>query len=50
MVISYYEQGYSKRLTAEKFKIEPKQLRDWLNNKEQLLKVAPYTQKLSRGA
>jgi hypothetical protein len=50
MVISYHEQGHSKRSTAEKFEIEPKQLRDWLSNKEQLLKVAPYTQKLSQGA
>jgi transposase-like protein len=50
MVIAYYEQGHSKRSTANKFEIEPKQLRDWLKHKEQLMKVAPYTQKLVPGA
>jgi hypothetical protein len=28
MVIGYYEQGHSKRSTADKFEIEPKQLRE----------------------
>ena len=28
MIIAYYEQGHSKRETANKFEIEPKQLRD----------------------
>ncbi|EXX73263.1 hypothetical protein RIR_jg12104.t1 [Rhizophagus irregularis DAOM 181602=DAOM 197198] len=50
MVIAYYEQGYSKRSTAAKFEIEPKQLRDWLKNKDQLMIVAPYIQKLVKGA
>ena len=50
MIIAYYEQGHSKRSTANKFEIEPKQLYDWLNNKEQLMKVAPYIQKLVPGA
>ena len=36
MIIAYYEQGHSKRETANKFEIEPKQLRDWLQNKENL--------------
>ena len=40
MVIAYYEQGHSKRSTADKFKIEPKQLREWLKSKDQLIKVA----------
>ena len=42
MIIAYYEQGHSKREMANKFEIEPKQLRDWLQNKEKLMKVAPY--------
>ena len=42
MNIAYYEQGHSKRKTANKFEIEPKQLRDWLQNKNKLMKVAPY--------
>lgn len=50
MVVTYFEQGHSKRSTANKFNIEPKQLREWINNKERLLKVAPYTQKLNAGA
>ncbi|RGB35537.1 hypothetical protein C1646_699327, partial [Rhizophagus diaphanus] len=50
MIIAYYEQGHSKRSTADKFEIEPKQLREWLRNKDQLMKVAPYVQKLVRGA
>ncbi len=50
MVITYHEQDHSKRSTADKFKIEPKQICDWLANKEQLLKVAPYIQKLNTGA
>ena len=49
MIIAYYERGHSKRETANKFLIEPKQLREWLKNKEKLLKVAPYVQKLSQG-
>jgi len=50
MVVTYHEQGHSKRSTANKFNIEPKQLREWINNKEHLLKAAPYTQKLTTGA
>jgi transposase-like protein len=49
MVIAYYEQGHSKRSIADKFEIEPKQLREWLRNKDQLMKVAPHIQKLVRG-
>ena len=49
MIIAYYERGHSKREMANKFFIEPKQLREWLKNKEKLLKVAPYVQKLSQG-
>src|SRR3954447_12571554 len=50
MIIAYYEKGHSKRSTAEKFQIEPKQLRDWINNKEKLMNVASYTQRLNTGA
>jgi hypothetical protein len=50
MIIAYHEQGHSKRETANKFEIEPKQLRDWLKNKEKLMKVAPYIQKLAPGS
>ena len=42
MIIAYYEQGHSKRETANKFEIEPKQLQDWLQNKDKLMKVASY--------
>src|SRR5437764_14206324 len=49
MIIAYYEQGHSKRETANKFEIESKQLRDWLQNKDKLMKVAPYIQKLTPG-
>ncbi|CAB4393773.1 unnamed protein product [Rhizophagus irregularis] len=50
IVIAYYEQGHSKRSTADKFEIEPKQLRNWLKNKDQLMIVAPYVRKLVQGA
>ncbi len=50
MVITYHEKGHSKHSTVEKFDIQPKQLREWLNNKEQLLKATPYIQKLNTGA
>ena len=50
MIIAYYEQGHSKQETANKFKIEPKQLRDQLQNKNKLIKVAPYIQKLTPGS
>ena len=50
MIITYFEKGHSKRSTANKFGITPKQLREWISNKEKLLRVAPYTQKLNIGA
>src|SRR5436853_89717 len=50
MIIAYYEQGHSKQETANKFEIEPKQLRDWLQNKDKLMKVASYIQKLTSGS
>ncbi|GES99374.1 pogo transposable element with KRAB domain [Rhizophagus clarus] len=36
--------------TKKRHHIEPKQLREWISNKDQLLKVAPYIQKLTTGA
>ena len=50
MVIAYYEQDHSKRSTADKFEVEPKQLCDWLKNKDQLMLVAPHIQKLVQSA
>ena len=50
MIITYYEQSHSKRETANKFEIESKQLRDWLQNKDKLMKVAPYIQMLTPGS
>ena len=50
MIIIYFEKGHSKWSTANKFEITPKQLREWLGNKEKLLCVAPYIQKLNIGA
>ena len=50
MIIMFHEKGHSKRFTANKFGIETKQLRDWIKNKEKLLNVAPYTQRLNIGA
>ena len=44
MIIIYFEKGYSKRSTANKFEIISKQLHEWLSNKEKLLYVIPYTQ------
>ena len=50
MIIAYYEQGHSKRETANKFKIKPKQLQDWFQNKDKLMKVTSYIQKLTPGS
>ena len=49
MIITYFEKGHSKRSTANKFGITPKQLHEWLSNKEKLLHVASYIQKLNIG-
>ena len=50
MIIAYHKQDHSKRETANKFEIESKQLRDWFQNKDKLMKVAPYIQKLTPGS
>jgi len=49
LVIKHAEQFGSKRLTAKRFQIEPKQVRDWMNQKTKLESVAPYIQKLHKG-
>jgi transposase-like protein len=50
MIIMYHENGHSKRSTADKYGIEPKQLREWIKNKKKLLNAAPYTLRLNTGA
>ena len=50
MVVFYYENGHSVRAIANKFEIEPKQVRDWKNKKTNLMRMAPYVQKLNIGA
>src|SRR6266496_894432 len=44
LVIKHAEQCESKRLTAKRFQIEPKQIRDWINQKTKLENAAPYIQ------
>jgi transposase-like protein len=50
MVVFYHENGHSIRATANKYEIEPKQVRDWKNKKTNLMCAAPYVQKLNIGA
>ena len=47
MIIAYYKNGHSKWSTADKFEIELKQFREWIRNKEQLMRVASYNQRLN---
>lgn len=47
-IILYHEKGHSKNITATKFNIETKQLRDWIS-KKQLLKVQPGAIRLNKG-
>ena len=51
-IVTFFERNpqASKRSVAAKFNIEPKQLRDWLNKKEQLLLAKLHIKKLSTGA
>src|SRR3954463_15949685 len=50
MVVHYLENnGGSKRGTAKYFNIQPKQVRDWNNNKAKLLASAPHVLKLHLG-
>ena len=48
-IITYHERGHSKTMTANKFNIETKQLRDWISKKEQLLKAQAGLKRLNRG-
>src|SRR5687768_6169923 len=50
MVVLYQENGHSIRATANKYDIEPKQVRDWKSKKNDLMHVAPYIQRLNIGA
>ena len=50
MIVHYLENnGGNKRGTAKKFDIQPKQVRDWNNNKGKLLATAPHVAKLHPG-
>src|SRR6266540_2970546 len=49
LVIKHGEQCGSKHLTAKRFQIELKQVRDWINQKTKLENAAPYIQKLHKG-
>ena len=49
LVIKHAKQCESKRLTAKRFQIESKQVRDWINQKTKLENAAPYIQKLHKG-
>ncbi|CAG8814100.1 26770_t:CDS:1, partial [Racocetra persica] len=49
MVINYYEHIKNVRATARRFEIEPKQVCEWLDKKQELLSVAPYILTLNRG-
>jgi hypothetical protein len=50
MVVHYMENnGGNKRFTAREFGIQPKQVRDWNNNKAKLVAAAPYATKLHPG-
>ena len=46
MVVHYLENnGRNKRGTAKRFNIQPKQVRDWNNNKGKLLATTPHVAK-----
>ena len=51
-IVTFFERDpqASKRNVAAKFNIEPKQLRDWLKKKNQLLLAKPHIKKLTVGA
>ena len=49
MVICYYEHVKNVRATARRFEIEPKQVREWVKKKQDLLNVAPYILTLNHG-
>src|ERR1044071_490411 len=49
LIVHYAEQCGSNRLAAKKFEVEPKQIRYWKNQKNQLENAIPYIQKLHKG-
>ena len=50
MVVFYHENRHSIHVTANKYNIEPKQVRNWKNKKNKLMHAAPYNQKLNVSA
>ena len=48
-VIYYYYRHHSIRETASRFDIEPKQVRDWIRKKDQLMEASPFVEKLHPG-
>ncbi|CAG8826598.1 3595_t:CDS:1, partial [Dentiscutata erythropus] len=48
-VISYLERipGATVRGTADKFQVQPKQIRDWKNKREELLLAQPHIKRLN---
>src|SRR6185437_9069911 len=49
MVLCYLECINNVRATTRRFEIEPKQVRDWRDKKQELLNAAPYALTLNRG-
>jgi hypothetical protein len=49
MIVHYFENNGSVRGTAKRFNIQPKQLRDWKNKKQNLLATSPHVIKLHPG-
>jgi transposase-like protein len=49
MIVHYFENNGSVRGTAKRFNIQPKQLRDWKNKKQNLLATSPHVIKLHLG-
>ena len=50
-IITYLEKnpGASKRNTAEKFGIEPKQLREWIKKRDELMRSPSHIKRLNIG-
>ena len=49
MIVHYFENNGSVRGTAKRFNIQPKQLRDWKNKKQNLLATSPHVIKFHPG-
>jgi hypothetical protein len=48
-VVMYFEKGHSKNMTAAKFNIQSKQVRDWVSKKDQLMSSQPSLKRLNKG-